>query len=250
MDKRTHTRKPSITVVFPTFNEEANVVASVEGVRRALRDRHDDVEVVVVDDGSTDRTPALADGLAAAYADVKAVHHERNYKLGRTLRTGFAAATKDLLFYTDADLPIDFRDIHRGVELLLRDGADVVAGYRLERGDSWRRGIYSVVYNRLVNALFGLGVKDVNFSYKLFTKEAFRKLKLTSEGSFIDAEMLARAKLAGMRVAQIGVHYFPRRAGRSTLASPGVILKILVEMSRFWWGVWRRGGGARDEPQR
>jgi glycosyltransferase involved in cell wall biosynthesis len=250
MDEKDRTRKPSISVVFPTFNEEANVVASVEGVRRALRDRHGDVEVVIVDDGSTDRTPALADGLAAAYADVKAVHHDRNYKLGRTLRTGFDAATKDLVFYTDADLPIDFRDIHRGVELLLRDGADVVAGYRLERGDSWWRGIYSVIYNRLVNAVFGLGVKDVNFSYKLFTKEAFEKLTLTSEGSFIDAEILARAKMAGMRVAQIGVHYFPRRAGRSTLASPGVIRKILAEMGRFWWAVWRPGGGRRAESRR
>jgi glycosyltransferase involved in cell wall biosynthesis len=239
MAKRLKSVKPSITVIFPAFNEEANVVASVEGAREALRTRHDDFEIVVVDDGSTDRTPALADELAAEYAEVKTVHHDRNYKLGRTLRTGFAAATKDLVFYTDADLPIDFRDIHRGVELLLRDGADVVAGYRLERGDSWWRGIYSVVYNRLINALFGLGAKDVNFSYKLFTKEALQKLPLTSEGSFIDAEMLARAKLARMRVAQLGVHYFSRRSGRSTLASPGVILKILTEMSRFWWRVWR-----------
>jgi glycosyltransferase involved in cell wall biosynthesis len=249
MDKKTLARKPSITVVFPTFDEEANVVASVEGVRRALRDRHGDVEVVIVDGGSTGRTPALADGPAAAYADVKTVHHDRNYKLGRTPRPGFAA-TKDLVLYTDADMPIDFRDIHRGVELLLRDGADVVAGYRLERGDSWWRGIYSAVYNRPVNAVFGLGVKDVNSPYKLFTKGAFLKLAPTSEGSFIDAEILARAKIAAMRVAQIGVHYFPRRAGRSTLASPGVILKILAEMGRFWWRVWRPGGGRRGERRR
>lgn len=243
MTKKLASSKPSITVIFPTYNEEANVVPSVEGAREALRIRHDDFEIVIVDDGSTDGTPALADELADEYAEVKAVHHDGNYKLGRTLRTGFAEAAKDLVFYTDADLPIDFRDIHRGVELLLRDGADVVAGYRLERGDSWWRGIYSVVYNRLINALFGLGVKDVNFSYKLFTREALQKLPLASEGSFIDAEMLARAKLAGLRVAQLGVHYFPRRSGRSTLASPGVILKILAEMSRFWWRVWRTRGG-------
>lgn len=246
MVKKLENVKPSITVIFPTFNEEANVVASVEGAREALAMRHGDFEIVVVDDGSTDRTPALADELAAKYAEVKAVHHDRNYKLGRTLRTGFAAATKDLVFYTDADLPIDFRDVHRGVDLLLRDGADVVAGYRLERGESWWRGIYSVVYNRLINALFRLGAEDVNFSYKLFTKKALQKLPLTSEGSFIDAEILARAKLAGLRVTRLGVHYFPRRAGRSTLASPGVILKILAEMNRFWWRAWRPRSGRAD----
>ena len=250
MAKNSDSVKPSITVIFPTFNEEANVAASVDGVREVLAARHDDFEIVVVDDGSTDRTPALADELAAKYAEVKTVHHDRNYKLGRTLRTGVAAATKDLVFYTDADLPIDFRDIHRGVELLLRDGADVVTGYRLEGGDGWWRAVCSVVYNRLVNALFGLGVKDVNFSYKLFTKESLRKLPLTSEGSFIDAEMLARAKLAGLRVTRLGVHYFPRRAGRSTLASPAVIAKILAEMNRFWWRVWRTRSRRPEEPQR
>jgi glycosyltransferase involved in cell wall biosynthesis len=239
MANKPDSAKPSITVIFPAFNEEANVVASVEGVREVLAVRHDDFEVVVVDDGSTDRTPALADGLAARYEEVKVIHHDRNYKLGRTLRSGFAAATKDLVFYTDADLPIDFREIRRGVELLLRDGTDIISGYRLERGDGWWRDLCSVAYNRLVNALFGLGVEDVNFSYKLMTRESLRKLPLTSEGSFIDVELFARAKLAGMHVKQLGVHYFPRRAGRSTLASPAVILKILIEMHRFWWREWR-----------
>jgi len=240
MIKRFHKDKPSLTVIFPTYNEEANVVASVEGVREALLKRYDDVEVIVVDDGSTDRTPALADELAAKYAEVKTIHHDRNYKLGRTLRTGFAAATKDLVFYTDADLPIDFQDIHRGVSLLFRDGTDGVTGYRLDRGESWWRGVYSAVYNWLINAVFRLGVADVNFSYKLFTREAMRSFTLTSEGSFVDAELLARAKLANLQVVQIGVHYFPRRAGRSTLASPGVIVKILAEMGLFWWEVWRK----------
>lgn len=249
MAKKGESVKPSITVIFPTFNEEANVVASVEGVRDVLAPRFDDFEIVIVDDGSSDGTPALADELAAKYPDVKTVHHERNYKLGRTLRTGFAAATKDLVFYTDADLPIDFRDIHRGVELLLRDGADAVTGYRLERGDGRWRDLCSVVYNRLVDALFGLGLKDVNFSYKLFTRESLRKLPLTSEGSFIDAEIFARAKMAGLHVKQLGVYYFPRRAGRSTLASPAVIAKILAEMNRFWWREWRtRGRNVQDGP--
>jgi len=239
MANRPENGKPTLSVIFPTFNEEANVAASVERAREVLRRHFDDFEIVIVDDGSSDRTPELADELAAQYAEVSVIHHDRNYKLGRTLRTGFEAAAKELVFYTDADLPIDFRDVPRGAELLVRDGADGVTGYRTDRGDSWWRTVYSVVYNRLVNVVFGLGVRDVNFSFKLFTKKAIRDFNLTSEGSFIDAELLARAKLAGMRVVEMAVPYFPRRAGRSTLAKPGIILKILAEMSRFWWEEWR-----------
>ena len=174
------------------------------------------------------------------------IHHDRNRKLGRTLRTGFASAGKELVFYTDADLPIDFRDIPRGVELLGRNGVDAVLGYRLDQPDNLWRTILSVSYNRLVDSLFGLGVRDVNFSFKLFPAAVINGLGLQAEGSFIDAEIVARAKAAGVKWAEMGVHYFPRRAGRSKLAGPGVIAKILVEMRSFWWRFWRnrpRGDG-------
>jgi len=233
-------RRPSLSVIFPAFNEEANLAASVEGVRAVL-DRHfDEFEIIIVDDGSTDGTPALADELAARYAEVRALHHDRNYKLGRTLRTGLEAATKELVFYTDADLPIDFRDIPRGVEHLLRNGVQGVAGYRLARNERWWRTVYSVTYNALVKTVFGLRTRDVNFSYKLFRADALRRFPLTSEGSFIDVEMLARARRAGMEIDEIGIEYSPRRAGRSTLARPGIIVKILREMAAFWWREWLR----------
>ncbi len=239
MFPRRYNEPPSLSVIFPTFNEEDNIVASVERARAVLSKHFDDYEIIIVDDGSSDGTPALADELTERYGKVRALRHDRNYTLGRTLRTGFAAATKDLLFYTDADLPIDFQDIPRGVELMRRTGADAVIGYRLERNERWHRTLYSGVYNRLVNALFALGVRDVNFSFKMFRNGALTVSALTSEGSFIDAEMLARARAAGAKIVEMGLHYFPRRAGRSTLARPGVILKILREMGRFWWQEWR-----------
>jgi glycosyltransferase involved in cell wall biosynthesis len=247
----TRTRKPSLSVIFPAFNEEANVAASVEGVRAVLCRHFDEFEIIVVDDGSTDRTRALAEELAARYPEVRVLRHDRNYKLGRTLRTGLAAATKELVFYTDADLPIDFREIPRGVELLLHNGVQVVTGYRLSRSERWWRTVYTVGYNALVDVVFGLRLRDVNFSYKLFQAEALRQLKLTSEGSFIDVEILARARRAGMIIDEIGVQYFPRRAGRSTLARPGVIVKIIREMAAFWWRVWLPGPRAAsfDRPE-
>jgi len=242
----------SLSVIFPAFNEEANIVASVERARAVLAPLCADYEVVVVDDGSSDGTAAVANELARRYAEVRVIHHDRNYKLGRTLRTGFEAATKDLVFYTDADLPIDFADIPRGVALLEREGADGVVGYRLDRGEPWFRLIYSFVYNRLVNLLFGINVRDVNFSFKLFTRATLSKFRLTSEGSFIDAELLARARAAGARVVQMGVHYYPRQAGTSTLARPGIIFKILAEMVRFRVREWRprRAAAPAAAPER
>jgi glycosyltransferase involved in cell wall biosynthesis len=250
MKRRIDENGTSLSVVLPTFNEEENVGASVVRCRDVLREHFDDFEIIIVDDGSTDHTPDLADALAATYAEVRAVHHDRNRKLGRALRTGFDAARKDLVFYTDADLPIDFRDVPRGVELLARDGVDAVFGYRVDGAENLRRAVLSAVYNRLVNAVFGLGVRDVNFSYKLFPKAVIEKLELRSEGSFVDAEIIARAKSAGVRWAEMGLRYFPRRAGRSTLTGAGVIINILVEMGSFWWNVWRKRnrGAARQCP--
>lgn len=237
---------PSLSVVFPAYNEEENIGPSITHCRDALLEHVDDFEIIVVDDGSTDDTPARAEELAVTFAEVRVIRHGRNRKLGRALRTGFAAARKDLVFYTDADLPIDFRDIPRSVRLLARDGVEAVLGYRLDQPDNFWRTILSAVYNRLVNAVFGLGVRDVNFSFKLFPRAVIDGLGLESEGSFIDAEIIARAKLAGVATTEMGVHYFPRRAGRSKLAGPGVIAKILTEMNSFWWRVWRKR--TRDAP--
>jgi glycosyltransferase involved in cell wall biosynthesis len=238
--------QPTLSIVFPAYNEEDNVEAAVEGVRRVLEPAGVEYEIIIVDDCSTDRTPALADELALKNTAVRVIHHERNYKLGRSIRTGFAAATKALVFYTDADLPIDFADIPRGIQALRDSGADAVIGYRLDRGgEPAYRVVYSFIYNRLVNILFGLRVRDVNFSYKLVKRELLKRLELTSEGSFIDAELLARIKAAGGTVAQLGVRYYARRAGESTLARPAVIAKIFKEMFHFWRTFWlRRRPGA------
>lgn len=238
-------RKPSLSVFFPAYNEEENIRASVEGTRRVLAGI--DYEIIIIDDASTDKTGALADEFARIYPEVRVIHHERNYKLGRSMRDGFEAAAKDLVFYTDADLPIDFNDIPRGLSLITERDADAVIGYRIDRGDEpWYRSIYSFIYNTLVNCLFDLRVRDVNFSYKLIKRGVLQKFRLTSAGSFIDAELLARIKATGAKIVEMPVKYYPRTAGVSTLARPGIIIKILGEMASFWWGEWRR----RPRPSR
>jgi glycosyltransferase involved in cell wall biosynthesis len=226
---------PSISVVFPMYNEEAYLERAVAAAQEVLETFAPDHEIIIVDDASTDRTGELADALARADPRVKVLHNEHNRKLGGTLRAGYAVATKDLILYSDADLPFDFREVARGVRLLDYQQADVLAAYRFDRtSEGPLRTLYTLAYSALIRTLFHLRYRDVNFSFKLFRRSLLDRMVLKSEGSFIDAEFLVRAKKAGASIIQIGVDYFPRSRGNSTLASPRVILKILLEMARLW----------------
>lgn len=226
---------PSITIVFPMYNEEAYIRRAVAAARAVLEAELPDWEIVIVDDASTDATPALADALAREDPRVRVVHNPVNRRLGGALRAGYAAATKDLVFYTDADLPIDLRELPRAVRLLEYQEADVVAAYRFDRtSEGFVRAVYTFCYNHLIRTLFGLRVRDVNFAFKLFRRSVLQKFSLTSEGSFIDAEFLLRARKAGCPIIQIGLDYFPRTRGTSTLASVPVIFAILRDMAMRW----------------
>jgi glycosyltransferase involved in cell wall biosynthesis len=207
----------------------------VFAARPVLAEINQDYEIIIVDDCSTDKTGALADALAREDPRVKVVHNQSNRKLGGTLRAGYAAATKELLLYTDADLPFDLQELPRAVRLLEYQQADVLSAYRFDRtSEGLIRTVYSFVYNTLIRVLFGLRIKDVNFSFKLFRRALLEKFALKSEGSLIDVEFLVRAKKAGANIIQIGVDYFPRSRGISTLSSPGVIAKILKELFALW----------------
>jgi glycosyltransferase involved in cell wall biosynthesis len=226
---------PSISVVFPMWNEEAYIHRAVGAAREAMARSARDHEIIIVNDASTDRTGELADALAREDARIKVVHHERNRKLGGSLRSGYAAATKELVLYSDADLPFDLHEVERAVRLMEYQQADVLSAYRFDRtSEGLLRTFYTIGYSALIRTLFRLRFRDVNFSFKLFRRALLDRIVLKSEGSFIDAEFLVRAKKAGAHVIQVGVDYFPRTRGQSTLASPGVILGILREMVTLW----------------
>ena len=184
-----------------------------------------------MNDASTDRTAEIADALAAADPHVRVVHHPQNRKLGGSMKSGFAAATGDLVLYTDADLPFDMHDVHKAVRLLRYYDADIVSAYRFDRtGEGYVRTVYSFFYNMMVRVLFGVRMRDINFAFKLCRTRVFEHVQLKSEGSFIDAELIIRARKLGYEVIQFGVDYFPRTRGESTLASGSVIRRILREM--------------------
>ena len=162
---------------------------------------------------------------------IRVVHHPVNRKLGGSLKTGFAEATGELVLYTDADLPFDMAELSKAVRLLRLYDADIVSAYRFDRtGEGPRRLVYSYAYNHLIQLLFGLRLRDMNFSFKLCRRAVFDHIELKSEGSFIDVELLARAQRLGYEIVQFGVDYFPRTRGISTLSSNAVILHLLREM--------------------
>jgi glycosyltransferase involved in cell wall biosynthesis len=217
------------------FNEEAYVERAVAAAREVLGRTAHDFEIVIVDDASTDGTGVIADRLARADPRVRVVHNPVNLKLGGALRAGYAAATKDLVFYTDADLPIDLEELPRAVRLLVYQQADIVAAYRHDRtSEGWLRTIYTFAYNHMIRVLFDLKIRDVNFAFKLFRRSVLDRFPLRSSGSFIDAEFLLRARKHGCPIIQIGLDYFPRTRGSSTLASFGVITEMLREMAENW----------------
>jgi glycosyltransferase involved in cell wall biosynthesis len=213
------------------YNEKDNIETAVTEAIRVGALITPDLEIIVVDDASTDGSGALLDHLASDHPQVHPIHHPHNRKLGGALKTGFASTTKEWLLYIDSDLPICMDDALSAMPLT--DKADVVIGWRKSRAESWRRKLMSLVYNRLIRFMFGLRVQDVNFAFKLFRRSLYQRVLLESEGSFIDAELLIEAQRQGARIAEIGMEYHPRVAGKSTLGSYIVVLKILLEMFRY-----------------
>lgn len=226
----------TLSIFFPMWNEEAYIQRAIRAamevcVQLVESGEIEDYELIVIDDASTDATPALADELAAADPHIRVVHHDRNRKLGGSIKSGFAAARGDLVLYTDADLPFEMRELVRAVRVMRHYEADMVCAYRLDRtGEGPRRAVYSWGYNWLVQLAFQTRVRDVNFAFKLCRREVLDHIELVSEGSFIDAELTIRAQRLGFTIVQIGVDYFPRTRGVSTLSSPAVIGTILREM--------------------
>ena len=221
----------SLSIVFPMYNEKDNIRTAVSEAIRVGYEIAPKLQIVVVDDASTDGCGEIADELARQHPEVNVIHHRRNRKLGGSLQTGFQAATMEWILYMDSDLPIKMDDAHNAIPLT--ENADIVIGWRKSRAESWRREFMSKCYNRLIRWAFGLRVVDVNFAFKLFKREFLERIVLTSEGSFIDAELLLEMQRAGARFAEIPMDYYPRVAGVSTLASNSVVLVILKELLRY-----------------
>jgi glycosyltransferase involved in cell wall biosynthesis len=221
----------SISVFFPCYNEEANVERTTRAALKTCRRISDDFEVIIVNDGSKDRTGEIADGLVADTPEVRAVHNNPNLGYGGALQAGFRAATKNWVFYTDGDGQFDFEEIDKLLPLL--DRYDIVSGYRLDRKDPFVRKLNAFAWTSLVNVVFGLWLRDIDGAFKIYPRRLFDEIEMKSMGALIDAEVLARAKRLGYTIGQVGVHHYPRTAGEQSGANLSVILRAFKELFRL-----------------
>jgi glycosyltransferase involved in cell wall biosynthesis len=235
--------RPRLSFFFPAYNEEENVE---ETVRRALTEIgplvQGSIEVLVVDDGSTDRTPQLADALAAEDSRVR-VHHQANRGYGGALQAGFANASGELIGFSDGDLQFDLREFQRLLDRLddpSKKPVDGVIGYRIKRRDPPHRLFIAKTYNTIASVVFGLRVRDIDCAMKVFRREVFDGLRLDADSPFLSAELLIKLKARGERLAQVGVTHYPRAAGTNTGASLEKILRTFRDIGKLRLALWTR----------
>lgn len=221
-------RRMSLTVFFPCYNEEANVERTTLAALAACERLVDDFEVIIVNDGSKDRTGQIADRLAAEHPNVRAVHNSPNRGYGGALARGFREASKDWIFYTDGDGQFDFNELERLIPMTAR--YDIVSAFRINRRDPFIRKLNAWAWGKLVKTVFHMPVRDVDCAFKLYPRRFIDAIELRSTGALIDTEMLAKATYMGYTVGQIGVQHFERTAGEQTGANLRVILRAFGEL--------------------
>jgi glycosyltransferase involved in cell wall biosynthesis len=221
-----------LSVVLPAFNEELNIEPVVGQALEVLPALAGDFEVIVVDDGSWDRTAEVAERLVAEhYPRVRLLRHQRNQGYGAALRTGFSRTRHEFVFYTDADQQFDLSELEFLLPMLRE--YDVVVGFRVYRYDSVSRLVTSAIYNRIVRILFRVNVRDVDCSFKIFRREVLDKITIECTDFFVDTELVAKVRKWNFRLAEKGVRHYPRTAGETTV-QPSDVPRTLWTVARMW----------------
>ncbi|HEX9988492.1 MAG TPA: glycosyltransferase family 2 protein [Chloroflexia bacterium] len=222
-----------ISLVLPAHNEEPNIRAVVEEASRVLPTAFSDYEVIVVNDGSKDRTLEIAQALASENTHVRVVNHPVNKGYGAALTSGFNAATGDFVMFMDSDRQFDINDIHRLTPYV--QDYDIVAGYRIKRNDPAHRLLNAKIFGLAVRLLFDINIKDIDCAFKVMRSDVLRGINLESPGALINTEILAKAKVQGCNLTQVGVNHYPRLEGEQSGASIKVVFRAFWEMVRLWW---------------
>ena len=221
----------SLSVVFPAFNEEANIRAVVEDANRTVPKLTSIFEIIVVNDGSKDRTGEICDRLVEELPNVRVVHHPQNRGYGAALKSGITLARYDLIFFTDADGQFDLNEVAALLEQA--DTYDIVAGYRARRQDPPYRLLFAWGWNILVRLVLGIRIRDIDCAFKVFNRRVFDKVQINSVGAMVNTEIFAQVSRFGMTVKEVPVSHFPRRHGKSTGGNPAVIIKAFRELTRI-----------------
>jgi glycosyltransferase involved in cell wall biosynthesis len=229
-----------ISVFFPAYNDGGTIASMVLSALLTLRQLTDDYEVIVVNDGSADYTPEILSELARLYDRVRIIHHEQNKGYGAALRSGFANATKELVFYTDGDAQYDARELKLLYPVLV-EGVDVVNGYKISRSDPWYRAVIGRTYHWIAKLAFGLRLRDVDCDFRLMRRAVFDKVHLESSSGVICVEMMKKIQDAGFVIAEVPVHHYHRVYGRSQFFNFSRTFRVGLDLMRLWVKLVLRG---------
>lgn len=228
------TKRPGLSVFFPAYNDGGTIASMVLRARMTASRLTNDYEIVVVDDGSTDATADIVDELARSYPDVRVVHHPANRGYGGALRTGFASATKELIFYTDGDAqydPAELANLWRRMD----ETVDLVNGYKISRSDPLHRIIIGRIYHHTVKVLFGLKVRDVDCDFRLLRRSIFDRVRLEKNSGVICLELMKKIQDAGFRIAEVPVRHYHRTYGTSQFFNFRRIARAAIDVLRLWF---------------
>ncbi len=232
------------SLVMPAFNEAEVIATAIEEAVDALQAAVPEYEIIIVDDGSSDETAAIVRSICNSNPRVQLIRHSSNQGYGAALRNGFAAASGELIAFTDADCQFDLSEIDRF--LLLSRSYDAVCGYRIDRQDSWLRCFYSQVYNWIVRILLGIRVRDVDCALKVFRREVLAKAEFRSTGFLVNSDLLTKITADGGRIVEVGVTHRPRAAGQSTVSIRHIPV-VLMSLARLWWNQFQFPDAAKSD---
>lgn len=225
-----------ISVFLPAYNEEANLSATVNNVLGSLSKNFKTWELIIVDDGSKDRTGQIADAFAKDNRKIKVIHQNPNQGYGPALIKGLYSCKYDWISFIDSDGQFDFYEITQLANTQSQTNADIVIGYYLKRQVSFLRKINTKAWQIVVWLLFGLKVKDIDCGFKLISKKVLDKIERleSKRGAFISSEFLIKSQAAGFKIVEVGVHHYPRQAGSGTGANLDVIIQSFKDLFKLW----------------
>ncbi len=229
-----------LSIFFPAYNDSGTIASLVITALRTARKLTPDHEVIVVNDGSQDNTAEILDELAGTYPEVRIVHHAQNRGYGGALRTGFASATRELVFYTDGDAQYDPAEM----EVLWNrfgDDVDLVNGYKISRSDPLHRIVIGRIYHHTVKLLFGLTVRDVDCDFRMMRRSIFDTVHLEKNSGVICLEMMKKITDGGFRIAEVPVHHYHRAFGKSQFFNYRRLVRTAIDVMKLWYSLVIRG---------
>jgi glycosyltransferase involved in cell wall biosynthesis len=230
------THPDSVSLFFPVYRDERTVRTVAEKALRLLSSLDVPFEIVIVDDGSPDKSGMIADELARQHPEVKVVHHPANLGYGAAVKSGVAACRHDLVCMTDGDDEYEVEDFRKLFKL--KDRYDLIITFRYRKIYSNTRIFVSWVYNVLLRFFFRTPFRDVSTGLRLVRRVVLEDVELESTSPFVGAELAIKAMLKGYRVGEVGIQTFPRSFGSGSSTSVPNILATIRDMWRIYHRVF------------